>query len=199
MLELVRFEDPSRIYRAYPHQLSGGQRQRVVIAQALACRPAVVIADEPTAALDATTQAEIVALLGDLKQRLGLALLFISHNAALLWSLADRLTVMYAGQVVEAGTRDQVYVEPSHPYTRELLRCAPRDLSGIPAASRRDVGPGRVPLPVIPGAPPDPARWPPGCRFEPRCPDRMAVCARRRPELFEVAGARRVRCFKYED
>ena len=125
LLEQVGFDRPPEIYAAYPHQLSGGQKQRVVIAQALACQPAIVIADEPTAALDATTQARIVALLQELKERLGLALIFISHDLALLASLADRLLVMYAGQIVEVGSREQISRDPAHPYTRELLRCAP--------------------------------------------------------------------------
>jgi len=190
VLESVGFDDPERIFRAYPHELSGGQRQRVVIAQALVCRPALVVADEPTAALDATTQAEIVALLEDLKARLGLALVFISHDAALLASLADRLVVVYAGQIVESGPRDEIYRRPAHPYTRELLRCAPRR----PPAGTAS---GRPRLPVVPGAPPDPANWTYGCRFEPRCGDRMEICARRPPALFAV-GDSRARCFRHE-
>lgn len=190
MLAQVGFERPPEIFAAYPHQLSGGQRQRVVIAQALACQPQVLIADEPTAALDTTTQAEIVALLREQKDRLGLAMIFISHDAALLASLADRLLVMYAGQIVEIGDREQVYHRPSHPYSRELLRCAP----GAPPAARAE----RTPLPVIPGAPPDPARWPPGCRFEPRCADRVPECRERQQPMLELAEGRAVRCLRYE-
>ncbi len=193
LLEQVRLEDPAAIYRAYPHQLSGGQRQRVVIAQALACQPAVMIADEPTAALDATTQARIVALLRELQQRLQLALLFISHDAALLASVADRGLVMYAGEVVETGSREQVFGDPRHPYARELLRCAPRPVASSAAGSGR-----RRALPVIPGAPPDPMRWPPGCRFEPRCGDRVAECGRRRPEMLPLAERRAARCLRLE-
>ncbi len=191
LLAEVGFEQPDEIYAAYPHQLSGGQRQRVVIAQALACRPSVVIADEPTAALDAITQARIVALLQELKERRGLALVFISHDAALLASLADRLLVMYAGQIVEQGSREQVCHDPAHPYARELLRCMP--------SSAAAAGPSRPsPLPVIPGDPPDPARWPTGCRFEPRCGDRMPECGQRRPSMLELAASRSVRCLRYE-
>ncbi len=190
LLAQVRFEEPAEIYAAYPHQLSGGQRQRVVIAQALACQPRVLIADEPTAALDVTTQARIVALLQEQKDRLGLAMIFISHDPALLASLADRLMVMYAGWIVEIGDREQVYRQPSHPYTRALLRCAPRE---APAERSR-----RAPLPVIAGESPDPSRWPPGCRFEPRCEDRIADCGQRRPELLPLEAARDVRCLRYE-
>ncbi len=189
MLAQVGFEEPAEIYAAYPHQLSGGQRQRVVIAQALACQPQVLIADEPTAALDAITQAGIVALLQQQQERLGLAMIFISHDAALLASLADRLLVMYAGQIVEIGAREQVYRDPSHPYTRELLRCAP---SATPSERSR-----RSPLPVIPGAAPDPARWPPGCRFEPRCAERMPECRPRRPPMLPLEDSRAVRCLRY--
>ena len=190
LLAQVGFERPVEIYAAFPHQLSGGQRQRVVIAQALICQPQVLIADEPTAALDTTTQAEIVALLREQKERLGLAMIFISHDAALLTSLANRLLVMYAGQIVEIGNREQVFSQPSHPYTRELLRCAP----GAPATARAE----RSPLPVIPGTPPDPAQWPPGCRFEPRCAVRLPECRQRRPPMLEVGEGRAARCLRYE-
>ncbi len=190
LLAQVGFEEPAQIYAAYPHQLSGGQRQRVVIAQALACQPQVLIADEPTAALDGATQSEVVALLREQKEGLGLAMIFISHDPALLASLADRLLIMYAGQIVEIGGREQVYRAPSHPYTRELLRCA---LRATPAERSQ-----RAPLPVIPGAPPDPARWPPGCRFEPRCSERMPECRQRRTPMLPFEESRIVRCLRYE-
>ena len=191
MLEQVGFEDTDRIFDAYPHQLSGGQKQRIVIAQALVCGPSVLIADEPTAALDTTSQAEVVGVLRDLQERLGLALLFVSHDVALLQSLADRVLVMYAGQIVESGSRDQVVLEPAHPYTRELLRC-------FPANAWKGASPGRRRLPTIPGDPPDPARWPPGCRFEPRCPDRMPTCRRVRPVSRPAGIAGTVRCLLYD-
>ncbi len=196
LLEQVRLEAPAEIYGAYPHQLSGGQKQRVVIAQALACQPRVMVADEPTAALDATTQARIVALLQELKERLELAVVFISHDAALLAEIADRVLIMYAGEIVEEGNREQVLRDPLHPYARELLRCAPRP----PAASSAGgtAPPPRVPMPVIPGAAPDPTRWPPGCRFEPRCACRMAECCERRPAILPSAESRSVRCLRYE-
>lgn len=123
VLEQVRFSDAARIYAAYPHQLSGGQRQRVVIGQAIACRPALVIADEPTTALDATVQAEILTLLRELKERFQIALLAISHNPAILAGLAGRVLVMYAGRIVEAGGLLQVLRHPLHPYTQGLARC----------------------------------------------------------------------------
>lgn len=123
VLEQVRFSDAARIYAAYPHQLSGGQRQRVVIGQAIACRPALVIADEPTTALDATVQAEILTLLRELKERFQIALLAISHNPAILAGLAERVLVMYAGRIVEAGGLLQVLRHPLHPYTQGLARC----------------------------------------------------------------------------
>ena len=201
MLERVGFEQPAEIYAAYPHQLSGGQKQRLVIAQALACAPFVLIADEPTAALDATTQARIVALFQELKQQLGLALVFISHDPALLASLADRLLVMYAGQVVEIASREQLVHNPSHPYARELLRCARIPAPGggpAPGGPPGAGGPPRPLLPVISGAAPDPVRWPPGCRFEPRCPDRLAECRRRRPSLLELPETRSVRCLLHD-
>ena len=182
--------DSARIYAAYPHQLSGGQRQRVLIAQALACRPALVIADEPTASLDTTTQAEILALIRDLKQRLRLSLLLISHNPAILAGLADRILVMYAGRIVEEGPLERVYREPLHPYTQGLLRSIPRTPDEAAPSSKTK-------LPAISGSPPDPARLPSGCPFEPRCPERMAICTTREPDEVRPEASRRVRCFKY--
>jgi peptide/nickel transport system ATP-binding protein/oligopeptide transport system ATP-binding protein len=189
MLAEVGFAEPARLYEAYPHELSGGQRQRVAIAQALACRPALVLADEPAASLDSTTQADLRALLRALQARFGLALLLVSHDLAALATLARRLLVMYAGRVVEAGTPAQVFGEPLHPYSRGLLRAWPR---AIDAATRARVRP--VP---IEGSPPDLGRLPAGCAFEPRCPDRAPVCAERPPREVRPADDRRVRCFNY--
>jgi oligopeptide/dipeptide ABC transporter ATP-binding protein len=190
VLHQVRLSDGARIYSAYPHQLSGGQRQRVVIAQALACKPALVIADEPTSALDTTTQAEILALLRELKERLQLALLLITHNPAILMGLADRVLVMYAGRIVEEGGLPQLYGRPLHPYTQGLLR-------SIPPPLRQNFSVHKQRLPAIAGSPPDLARLPLGCPFEPRCPDRMAVCATRDPEEAQTENRGRVRCLKY--
>jgi oligopeptide/dipeptide ABC transporter ATP-binding protein len=182
----VGFEHPDRIYDAYPHELSGGQRQRVLVAQALVCRPALVLADEPTAALDVTTRAELRTLLAGLQRRLGLALLVVSHDLASIAALARRAVVMYAGRIVESGTPVQVFGSPLHPYSRGLVRAFPRP----PAAAR-------TPLVPIPGAPPDLARLPAGCAFESRCPDRVTLCAVRPPQVVPRPGERLVRCFSY--
>jgi oligopeptide/dipeptide ABC transporter ATP-binding protein len=184
----VGFTEPDRIYHAYPHELSGGQRQRVAIAQALACRPALVLADEPTAALDSTTQAELRALFQGLQARLGLSLVVASHDLGAIAALARRVVVMYGGRVVEAGGAAAVLGAPSHPYTRGLLRAFPRPASTSGA---------RAPLVPIPGAPPDLAHLPAGCAFEPRCPDRVPQCADRPPREMSLDGERAVRCFIY--
>jgi len=181
--------DTSRIYAAYPHQLSGGQRQRVAIAQALACKPALMIADEPTAALDTIIQAEILTLLKDLKERLQIALLLISHDPAVLAKLADRLLVMYAGRIIEEGSPAQIYRNPLHPYTRGLLRSIPQLPGQNPESNKH--------LPSMDGCAPDLARLPQGCPFEPRCPDRMEICTTRRPKEAQPEASRRVRCFNY--
>lgn len=186
----VGFTEVDRIYEAYPHELSGGQRQRVVFAQALACRPALVLADEPTAALDSTTQAELRALLGSLQSRFRLALLLVSHDLGALAALARRVLVMYAGRLVEAGSPVQVFHDPLHPYSRGLLRAFPRA-----GASGDSPVPGLPP--PIPGSPPDLALLPPGCAFEPRCPDRQPACAERPPHEVRPGEDRRVRCFTY--
>jgi oligopeptide/dipeptide ABC transporter ATP-binding protein len=185
-LAAVGFEEPHRVYDAYPHELSGGQRQRVLIAQALVCRPALVLADEPTAALDTTTRAELRTLLAGLQQRLGLAVLLVSHDLASIAALAGRAVVMYAGRIVEAGTPAQVFGSPLHPYSRGLVRAFPRP----PAA-------GRAALVPIPGAAPDLARLPAGCAFESRCPERVPACALRPPHEVPRPGERLVRCFTY--
>lgn len=183
-------ERHASIYRAYPHQLSGGQRQRVLIAQALACRPSLLIADEPTASLDTATQAELLTLLKRLKAKWNLSLIFITHNPALLAGLADRVLVMYAGRIVEQGPLDQVYRNPLHPYTKALLRLAPHS----PA---RDADEKKGKWPAIPGEPCAAEQSPPGCRFEPRCDERLPACSEAEPELVEYKRARQVRCIHY--
>jgi peptide/nickel transport system ATP-binding protein len=185
----VGFAEPERIYDAYPHELSGGQRQRVVIAQSLACRPALLLADEPTASLDSTTQAEMLALLASLQARRGLAVLMASHDLGALSALARRVLVMYAGTLVEAGTPAEVFGAPLHPYTRGLSRAYPRAAMG---------GDARRPPVPIPGAAPDHAQWPTGCAFEPRCADRLPTCAERPPGETLSGSGRRVRCFLHE-
>jgi peptide/nickel transport system ATP-binding protein len=190
-LAAVGLGGSGRIYTSYPHQLSGGQRQRIVIAQALACKPALVIADEPTASLDAATAAEIVDLLKRLKTLSDTSFLFISHDPATLAMLADRTMVMYAGQIVEDGPLRKVYAQPLHPYTLALLACAPQQRA---AGTLKDRGRR---LPCIPGSPPDPMTMPPGCSFSNRCKDRMEACDVRNPEQSRPSASRAVRCFKY--
>jgi oligopeptide/dipeptide ABC transporter ATP-binding protein len=174
----------SGIFRAYPHELSGGQQQRVLIAQAIACRPKLLIADEPVSALDAVTRAEILALLGQLRERLGLAMVLISHELGSLIALADRVAVMYAGRIVEEGPTGTLLREPLHPYTRGLLAAQPRSQA-------------RERLAFIPGSPPDLGALPKGCAFEPRCSARTETCVSRPPGEVQPAPGRRVRCYEH--
>lgn len=189
LLREVGFDRPGEIYSAYPHQLSGGQRQRVAIAQAIACHPSVLIADEPTSKLDATQQAEIVELLQRIRQQRRTTILLISHDPSLLAGFADRIAVMYAGRIVEVGSSAQVFSRPLHPYSQALVRIA--------ASSVLQNSVPRVRLSTIDGDPPNPNKLPPGCRFEPRCSDRMEICSRRYPTSFLPEPSRPVNCFKY--
>ncbi len=193
LLRDVGIADPQRRIHAYPHQLSGGMRQRVMIAIALACRPRLLIADEPTTALDVTIQAQIMRLLAELKARHRMALLFITHDLGLVADIADQVAVMYAGQVVETGPVDQVLGEPLHPYTRALLDCRP-------SRHYRDQGPDDRRLQPIPGVPPRPGSIVTGCRFAPRCAHQQAAC---REQPLELASAdrpgRQVRCARWEE
>lgn len=166
----------------YPHEFSGGQRQRLMIALALACRPELVIGDEPTTALDVITQAQILELLGELRRELGLAVLLITHDLSVLAETCDRIAVMYAGQIVESGPVDTVFAAPQHPYTRRLL-----DMFAA------DEGDGRLPTP-IPGAQPPIGEQLPGCRFAPRCTHARARCEQEEPALLTVAGGHDARC-----
>jgi len=190
ILEEAGLANANRIYAAYPHQLSGGQRQRVVIGQAIACRPALIIADEPTTALDLALQADILLLFKRLKDRLHTAFLLISHDPLIFANLADRVMVMYAGRIVEEGLGDKIFKNALHPYTQGLLRC----LSGI---SGKNKSIRKEPLPVIPGSPPDPVNLPYGCSFNPRCAEKMDVCVTRPPERVEAEAMHSVRCFIY--
>ena len=186
--------DVNRIFRAYPHQLSGGELHRVAIAQALVCRPALVIADEPTRSLDVTLQAEIQNALRDINRKYGSALIFITHNPALLPGFADRVVVMYAGRIVEAGTVAQVYRRPFHPYTRGLLQLVPEPMQHFGHSSgfaRRER------LPVIPGSLTRFDQLGRGCAFEPRCSARTANCRIEFPEEVAPEPDRRVSCFNY--
>ncbi len=185
-------QDVDRILRSYPHQLSGGQRQRALIAQAIACNPAIVIADEPTAALDPVTQLEILGVFRSLREQLSLAMIFITHNPALLSGFADRILVLYAGQVAEWGPAESVLRSPKHPYTRALFESLP-DISTEMEKSRKTL------LPVIPGNS-SPASLPrKGCPFEPRCSVRMDVCREFDPVLVDLGKKHVVSCFKYKE
>jgi peptide/nickel transport system ATP-binding protein len=183
------FDDCDRIFRAYPHQLSGGQRRRIAIAQALVCKPRLVIADEPTAWLDFNTTTELLTLFTRLKGLYETAFLLISHDPNTL-SVADRVLVMYAGQIIESGMQSDVFDQPKHPYTRALLGCGTYSAAG-------SFGVPRHRLPSIPGCAPDPTETLSGCAFTSRCSERMACCDSQQPELIGFSAAGSVRCFKY--
>jgi oligopeptide/dipeptide ABC transporter ATP-binding protein len=189
-LARVGFPEPARHVDSYPHALSGGMRQRVLIAMALACRPALLVADEPTTALDATVQAQILDLLQKLRDESGMSLLLVAHDLALVSGVADEVVVLYAGVVVEQGPARAVLDAPAHPYTRALL-------ASVPPRTHRVRGQRRVKLATIEGALPDLRALPPGCRFQDRCPDAIARCLTDDPELLPVPGAAgvRARCF----
>jgi len=189
LLARVHLQDTARIYKAFPHELSGGQNQRVLIAQALACNPSLIIADEPTTSLDVRTQTEILNLFRELKRESRTAFLFISHHPGVLAAVADRLLVMYAGRIVEEGVLLQVYANPLHPYTRGLLQSAPPKPYSSAFGKKR--------LSPIPGNPPDMATLKPGCPFAPRCPVRMEICAISEPGYTNPGGNRLVRCHAY--
>lgn len=189
LLGEVGFEHPEEIYSAYPHQLSGGQRQRIAIAQGVACRPALLIADEPTSKLDATLQGEIVEMLWHIRRRHNTAILIIAHDPAIFAGFADRIAVMYAGRIVEVGSSVEILGRPLHPYTQALMRIADSSL----ITSARAI----VRLPAIAGESPNAECMPEGCRFEPRCSERMEVCSQRYPQAFLPEPARPVNCFKY--
>lgn len=178
------------LHTAYPHQISGGQRQRVLIAQAIVCRPALIIADEPTASLDAVSKRECLELLGRLIVQMNTSLLLISHDPRVVAAIAQRVLVMYAGQIVEAGPVTDLLKAPLHPYTRGLLGSL-LDSTGI-TGERRDRH-----VPAIDGMPPDFEHLPAGCAFEPRCPDRIAACAKAEPPR-TYRESHEIRCFLYE-
>jgi peptide/nickel transport system ATP-binding protein len=182
LLKLVRIPAPESRIRNYPFEMSGGMQQRVMIAMALASEPKLLVADEPTTALDVTIQAQILELLLDLKQRLGMSILLITHNLGIVGDIADRVAVMYAGQIVELAPARELLRRPLHPYTKALMNSVPK-LSG--EATR---------LAAIPGSVPRIGDFPPGCRFYPRCPTAQPQCATTMPELVEVEPKRWVRC-----
>ncbi len=192
MLDLVEIPAAKQRLGEYPHQLSGGMLQRVMIAMALTCNPLLLIADEPTTALDVTIQAQILALLDKLRREIGMAVLFITHNLAVVAEIADRVVVMYCGRVVEEGGVRDLFRAPRHPYTRGLLACLPQRVlePGHASAKRR--------LNAIPGQVASPLDLPPGCAFSPRCAHAIAECDVAMPSLAEVAAGQRSRCLLWE-
>jgi oligopeptide/dipeptide ABC transporter ATP-binding protein len=182
-LKLVGVSAPERRVKQYPHELSGGMRQRAMIAMALSCNPKLLIADEPTTALDVTIQAQILELIKELQVRTGTALLLITHDLAVVAETVETIAVMYAGRIVETGTVDQVLLRPQHPYTQGLL-------SSIPGVKKRGEA-----LSVIKGVVPNPFRMPPGCKFQPRCPFAWDRCSQAEPELLPTASGAVSRCF----
>ena len=188
VLAEVRLDRDPRLFTAYPHQLSGGERQRLVIAQALACRPALLIADEPSASLDSITQSKWLDLMKDLRDRLGIALLLITHNPAILAGFADRVLVMYGGRIVEEAQFTHIIRQPLHPYTKALLDSTP-PAPGSGGVKKR--------LPMIAAARALRHTENAACPFEPRCPDRLPVCSEKEPPETPIDDQRRVRCFKY--
>ena len=188
ILGLVGISDAGRRLRQYPHQFSGGMRQRLMIAMSLSCNPALVLADEPTTALDVTIQAQILELMKGLSQRLGAAMLIITHNLGVVARYADRVNVMYAGKIVEHGTAREIYADPRHPYTLGLLRSVPR----LDEPKREKLAP-------IQGQPPDLTRLPRGCAFAPRCAYSIARCATEIPPLDAVDGSHLSACWVARD
>jgi len=191
VLSMVFPEEVERISESYPHELSGGQRQRVLIAQAIACGPSLVIADEPTASLDPTTQMEILGVFRALRKKLGLAMVLITHNPALLAGLADRVLVLYGGSVVELGPAAKVIALPRHPYTKALF-------GSIPAIFEENVSNRKKKLAAIPGDSMSASLPLTGCPFDPRCPERMQKCRKHEPQLMELGEAHAVSCFLFE-
>ena len=193
MLRLVHVPAPERRVHEYPHQLSGGMRQRVMIAMALACSPELLIADEPTTALDVTIQAQILDLLAEMKEKFGMAIMLITHAMGVVAEVAQRVAVMYAGRVVEEAPVEELFARPLHPYTQGLIRSIPRLEKGAkgPGGRKRrlDAISGTVPSLITP---------PPGCRFAPRCTFASAECAAAIPELRTIEGAHKVACVLYK-
>ena len=185
LLELVGINQPERRLRQYPHELSGGMRQRVMIAMALSCNPDLLIADEPTTALDVTIQAQIIDLLKELKAKLGMAIIFITHDLGVVSDICDRIIVMYAGKIVEEGTSRQIFYEHRHPYTLGLLESVPE----VDQDENERLKP-------IPGNPPDMSAVRPGCAFAPRCPYAMQICVKEDAPLFELDDTHAAACWK---
>ncbi|MFD1772952.1 ABC transporter ATP-binding protein [Paenibacillus rhizophilus] len=184
MLKLVGIKNAEARFYQYPHEFSGGMRQRVMIAIALACRPALLIADEPTTALDVTIQAQIMDVMKDMQQKLGTSIILITHDLGVVAGMCDRVIVMYAGEVVETGTRWEIFKNPQHPYTKGLLRSMPR----------LDQKKGEPLIPIV-GTPPDLIKPPIGCPFTARCSEAMAICERIDPDATEFSDTHSARCW----
>ena len=187
LLKDVGVSRPEQIVRSYPHELSGGMLQRVMIAMGLSCNPKLLIADEPTTALDVTIQAQILELMGKLKEEYNTAILMITHNMGVVAEVCDRVIVMYAGYVVEMAEVNELFDHPSHPYTQGLLKCIP------------NIDEDREVLDTIEGTVPPPYAMPKGCRFAPRCPYATPECEASKPELYDIGGGHTCRCFRYKE
>jgi len=183
MFRKVKIPDPDMRFNDYPHQLSGGMQQRVMIAMALACKPALLIADEPTTALDVTIQSQILELLCSLRDEFSMSILFITHDLGIVSEIGDRVIVMYSGKIVETGLKDEIIHKPKHPYTAGLLNSIP------------ELGTSAEKLNVIPGQVPSPLKEIDGCRFNPRCPRAVERCFKEEPQLFRVEESRKAACF----
>ena len=186
MLELVRIADPKKTLDRYPHELSGGMRQRVMIAMAILCDPELMIADEPTTALDVTIQAQVMNLIKGLKEKLGTSMILITHDLGIVAEICDKVAIMYAGQVVEYAEVSKIYHNPCHPYTKGLFNSIPK------LDTEEDW------LEEIHGLPPEPTERIDGCSFNPRCPNCMEICKHKKPEITVVNGEHYTRCFLYE-
>jgi oligopeptide/dipeptide ABC transporter ATP-binding protein len=185
LLRLVGIPEPERRFNQYPHELSGGMRQRVMIAMAMSCNPDLLISDEATTALDVTIQAQILELMKDLQRKTGMAILFITHDLALVAEMANSVAVAYTGKIVEYGDVYSIFKRPRHPYTYGLL-------SSVPSLKTEKT---KTPLPAIEGMVPNPYRMPSGCHFNPRCPFATERCRKEMPELAEIEPGHLVRCF----
>ncbi|WP_420594622.1 ABC transporter ATP-binding protein [Deinococcus sp.] len=197
MLRLVGIPAPEKRVHEYPHQMSGGMRQRVMIAMALSCNPALLIADEPTTALDVTIQAQILDLMRKLQKEIGMSILFITHNLGVVAEMADRVVVMYGGRVVEEADVNDIFHAPRHPYTMGLLNSIPR----VDHAAEYHAGPGQKKerLEAIPGNVPNPLNLPPGCAFEPRCKFSIPECSKEVPPLEDTGGGHMARCIRWKE
>lgn len=187
MLRMVRVPDPINVANSYPYELSGGMQQRVMIAMALACKPQLLIADEPTTALDVTIQAQILKLMRELQKDMGTTILMITHNLGIIAEICDRVGVMYAGNIVELTSNREIFKEPLHPYTQGLLSAIPRIDQDLPR------------LEIIEGSVPNLSKPPTGCRFHPRCPYAMAICSKEKPAMMEIKPGHSVACHLYTE